>query len=74
MSRAGALAAAPRRAAAWLRWYVTELTGENAYARYVARARSSDPAATVLSRREFERQRIERRYADPRNGPGGGCC
>ncbi|GAB2901465.1 CstA-like transporter-associated (seleno)protein [Streptomyces mayteni] len=62
-----------RRAVAWLRWYVTELTGENAYARHVARVREADAAAPVPSRRAFERERMERRYGDPRNG-GGVCC
>ncbi|MGK5529060.1 YbdD/YjiX family protein [Streptomyces sp. URMC 129] len=68
------LTTAPRRAAAWLWWYVTELTGENAYDRYVARARRADPAARVLSRREFERRRVDDRYADPRGGHHRGCC
>ncbi|MDT0341673.1 YbdD/YjiX family protein [Streptomyces litchfieldiae] len=69
------LIAAPRRAAAWLRWYVTELTGENAYERHVERLRRADPAAPVPSRREFERQRVDRRYGgDPREGPHRGCC
>jgi uncharacterized short protein YbdD (DUF466 family) len=66
------LTTAPRRAAAWLRWYVTELTGENAYARQVERIRRDDPSAPVPTRRDFERRRTERRYADPR--AGGGCC
>ncbi|MDT0307781.1 CstA-like transporter-associated (seleno)protein [Streptomyces sp. DSM 44917] len=68
------MTAAPRRAAAWLRWYVTELTGENAYARYVERARAADPAAAVLSRREFERRRTDDRYRDPHSGHYRGCC
>ncbi|MEU3557238.1 CstA-like transporter-associated (seleno)protein [Streptomyces fragilis] len=57
-------------ARAW--WYVRELNGEHAYDRYVAHARSHDPHVRVLSRREFENRRIDRRDADPREG--GGCC
>ncbi|WP_319789540.1 MULTISPECIES: YbdD/YjiX family protein [Streptomyces] len=63
---------APRRALAWLRWYVTELTGENAYQRYRERAEAADPGAPLLSRREFERMRTDRRYADPTSHHG--CC
>lgn len=57
-------------ARAW--WYVRELNGEHAYDRYVAHARSHDPRARVLTRREFENRRVDRRDADPREG--GGCC
>ncbi|WP_206306086.1 YbdD/YjiX family protein [Streptomyces sp. RFCAC02] len=64
---------APRRALTWLRWYVTEVTGESAYDRHVARLRRDDPAAPVPTRRAFERMRVERRYGDPRGG-GHGCC
>lgn len=49
-------------------WYVRELTGESAYERYVAHARSHDPDAAVLSRREFERGRTDAREGDPRQG------
>ncbi|WP_062206745.1 YbdD/YjiX family protein [Streptomyces sp. NBRC 109706] len=66
------LIAAPRRAAAWLRWYVTELTGENAYRRYRERAHDEDPSAPVLDRREFERRRQDHKYADPTSHHG--CC
>ncbi|RBM23242.1 YbdD/YjiX family protein [Streptomyces sp. PT12] len=69
--------AAPRRAFAWLRWYVTELTGENAYDRYVEHTRRTDPGAPVLARGEFERRRTDRRYAAPSDGLGAsfkGCC
>ncbi|WP_052848284.1 YbdD/YjiX family protein [Streptomyces avicenniae] len=69
-----AATAAPRRALAWLRWYVTEFTGENAYARHVAELRHADPDAEVPSRRAFERRRVEARYGDPRDGGGLGCC
>jgi uncharacterized short protein YbdD (DUF466 family) len=61
-----------RRAGAWLGWYLRELNGEHAYDRYVAHARSHDPGTRVMTRREFERARVDRRDADPREG--GGCC
>lgn len=67
------LAATARRAAARLWWYVSEFTGERAYDRYVERACAKDPAAAVLSRREFERRRVDERLSDPRNGPRA-CC
>lgn len=64
--------AAPRRALAWLRWYVTELTGENAYQRYREKAERTDPGAPVLDRRAFEKMRTDRKYADPTAHHG--CC
>ncbi|WP_206320185.1 YbdD/YjiX family protein [Streptomyces zingiberis] len=45
-----------------------ELTGEAVYDRYVAYTRARDPHAEVLSRRAFERWRVDRREADPREG------
>ncbi|MEU1278475.1 YbdD/YjiX family protein [Streptomyces sp. NPDC005805] len=57
-----------RRAVAWIRWYVREVSGETVYDRYVAHTRAHDPAAPVLSRRAFERARMDEREADPRNG------
>jgi uncharacterized short protein YbdD (DUF466 family) len=51
-----------------LRWYVRELTGESTYERYVAHARKDHAQAPVLSRRDFERMRTDRREADPREG------
>ncbi|WP_254705976.1 YbdD/YjiX family protein [Streptomyces vilmorinianum] len=55
---------------AWsrVRWYVRELSGEAVYDKYVAHARSCDPAAEVMTRREFERSRTDAREADPRDG------
>ncbi|MEU9375217.1 YbdD/YjiX family protein [Streptomyces sp. NPDC048255] len=53
-------------AKAW--FYLREFSGEAAYDRYVAHARSHDPAAAVPSRREFERARTDSREADPREG------
>lgn len=57
-----------RRAAGRIRWYVRELTGESAYDRYVSHARSCDPGAPVMTRRQFEHSRTDAREADPREG------
>jgi uncharacterized short protein YbdD (DUF466 family) len=57
-----------RKAASRIRWFWREITGEAVYDRYVAHARAADPQAQVLSRRAFERQRVEAREADPRKG------
>ncbi|MEU4727032.1 MULTISPECIES: YbdD/YjiX family protein [unclassified Streptomyces] len=54
------------------RFYVREFSGEAAYDRYAAHARSHDPQARVMTRREFERARTDAREADPREGFG--CC
>jgi uncharacterized short protein YbdD (DUF466 family) len=54
------------------RYFVREFSGETAYERYVAHARSHDPEAAVLTRRAFERARTDAREADPREGFG--CC
>ncbi|NLU66719.1 YbdD/YjiX family protein [Streptomyces sp. HNM0574] len=61
-----------RHAGAWLLWYVRELNGEHAYERYAARARERDPHTRVMTRREFEHHRTDRRDQDPREG--GRCC
>jgi uncharacterized short protein YbdD (DUF466 family) len=59
-----------RDAAAKVVWYLKELTGECDYDRYVEHQRRNHPDAPVLSRREFERRRMEARY----NHPGTRCC
>ncbi|MFG2298769.1 CstA-like transporter-associated (seleno)protein [Streptomyces sp. NPDC048603] len=51
-----------------VRYYVREFSGEAAYDRYVAHARSHDPDAGVMTRRAFERARTDAREADPREG------
>jgi len=53
-----------------IRWYLRELTGENQYAHYLRRHSAAHPQATPLSRREFERHRVDR--AD--SHPGARCC
>jgi uncharacterized short protein YbdD (DUF466 family) len=44
--------------------------GENAYDHYVEHARRQHPDAPVLSRREFERQRMDEQAQKPQNR----CC
>jgi uncharacterized short protein YbdD (DUF466 family) len=56
----------PRSAAAAVRWYLREVTGESAYDRYVEHRRRAHPDEPVLSRREFERLRQDAREARPR--------
>ncbi len=50
--------------------YLHELTGEGAYAAYVAHAGRAHPGAAVLTEREFWRER----YADEDAHPGSRCC
>jgi uncharacterized short protein YbdD (DUF466 family) len=59
-----------RRAWAGVRWYLRELTGETQYDRYLERHNRAHPGTAHLSRRAFERQRVDR--ADAR--PGSRCC
>jgi uncharacterized short protein YbdD (DUF466 family) len=60
---------AVRRSARWLRWYLKEVSGESAYDRYLAHARAEHPDA-MLSRREFERRRMDQRDERPESR----CC
>jgi uncharacterized short protein YbdD (DUF466 family) len=46
-------------------WYMRELTDESAYERYVEHVHSHHPGRPVPSRREFERQRMDARDANP---------
>jgi uncharacterized short protein YbdD (DUF466 family) len=62
--------ASARSVAGTLLWYLREVTGENDYARYVEHEQRHHPGAAVLSRREFERRRMDER--DER--PGQRCC
>ncbi|MEV8531094.1 YbdD/YjiX family protein [Streptomyces sp. NPDC051211] len=57
-----------RQRLAKVRFYVREFSGEAAYDRYVAHARSHDPDAEVMTRRAFEHARVDAREADPREG------
>ena len=54
-----------RAALSAIRWYLRELTGEAGYGRYVERHRRLHPEEPVLSRRDFERQRTDRRDTNP---------
>ncbi len=51
---------------AGVRWYLREVSGETAYERYVAHVRREHPDALVMSRRDFERWRMDDREANPR--------
>jgi uncharacterized short protein YbdD (DUF466 family) len=51
-------------------WYLRELTDESAYERYVEHVRCHHPDRSVPSRREFERQRVDAKSANP----GVSCC
>ncbi len=51
-------------------WYLRELTDESAYERYVEHVRTHHPDRPVPSRREFERQRMAAKDANP----GVRCC
>jgi uncharacterized short protein YbdD (DUF466 family) len=46
-------------------WYLKELTGEHDYDRYVEHHRHAHPDASALSRREFERMRMDERDRNP---------
>lgn len=60
------IAEALRRAAAVVR----RVVGAPDYDRYVAHVLECHPGQKPLTRREFERERIENRY----NQPGNRCC
>ena len=55
-----------RRAADGALWYVREVMGENAYDHYLAHQRRDHPAEPVLSRRDFERRRMDQLDDHPR--------
>ncbi|MGI5491537.1 YbdD/YjiX family protein [Microtetraspora malaysiensis] len=59
----------PRSLLSFVRWYLREISGEAEYDRYLERHRAHSPTPP-LSRREYERLRIDRRDADP----GARCC
>jgi uncharacterized short protein YbdD (DUF466 family) len=47
-------------------WYLREVMGENAYDHYLAHQRRDHPDDRVLSRREFERRRMDQLDDHPR--------
>jgi uncharacterized short protein YbdD (DUF466 family) len=59
-----------REAGARLLWYLREVMGENAYDHYLEHQRRAHPEAGVLSRREFERRRMDSMEIRP----GQRCC
>lgn len=62
--------AAVRRAAAAVRWYMSQLMGDSAYATYVAHQRRTHPDAEPLTERQFWRQKMD----DQDRNPGARCC
>jgi uncharacterized short protein YbdD (DUF466 family) len=62
--------AGPRQAGARVLWYLREVLGENAYDHYLEHQLRSHPEAPVLSRREFERRRLDALEVRP----GQRCC
>ncbi|WP_428832930.1 YbdD/YjiX family protein [Microbacterium flavum] len=58
------------RAGRGIRWYMTTLMGDGAYATFVAHQRRHHPDAPVPTEREFWRQRM----ADQDRNPGARCC
>jgi uncharacterized short protein YbdD (DUF466 family) len=59
-----------REAGGRLLWYLREVMGENAYDHYLEHQRRAHPEAGVLSRREFERRRMDSMEIRP----GQRCC
>jgi uncharacterized short protein YbdD (DUF466 family) len=55
-----------RDAFSGVRWYLREVSGESAYDRYVAHMRRDHPDQAVMSRREYERRRMDQRDENPR--------
>lgn len=53
-----------------VRWWVSSVMGDNAYARYVDHLTRLHPEAPVPSEREYWRQR----HADADARPGARCC
>ncbi len=46
-------------------WYLKEVSGENAYDRYLERHRATHPWKEPLRRGEFYRQRQDEKYSNP---------
>jgi uncharacterized short protein YbdD (DUF466 family) len=62
--------AALRRAGTGVLWYLREVTGEADYDRYLARHGREHPDAVPLTRREFEKRRMDRAQEHPQSR----CC
>jgi uncharacterized short protein YbdD (DUF466 family) len=59
-----------RDAGARVLWYLREVMGENACERYLEHQRRDHPEACALTRREFERRRMDAMEVRP----GQRCC
>jgi uncharacterized short protein YbdD (DUF466 family) len=46
-------------------WYLRELSGENAYDRYLERHHATHPGKEPLGRGDFYRWRQDKKYANP---------
>lgn len=64
------LAALIGRVGRGIRWYVTELMGDTAYATYVAHHARHHPDEEPMTERQFWRQRMD----DQDRNPGARCC
>lgn len=53
-----------------IRWYITTLMGDSAYATYVAHLRRHHPEEEPPTERQFWRQRMD----DQDRNPGARCC
>ncbi|WP_311244150.1 YbdD/YjiX family protein [Microbacterium sp. WCS2018Hpa-23] len=53
-----------------IRWYITTLMGDTAYATYVAHHQRQHPGEEPLTERQFWRQRMD----DQDRNPGARCC
>ncbi|GEP49205.1 YbdD/YjiX family protein [Microbacterium saccharophilum] len=65
-----ALAAHLGRVGRGIRWYVTELMGDTAYATYVAHHTRHHPDEAPMTERQFWRQKMD----DQDRNPGARCC
>jgi len=65
-----ALLSAAGRVGRGIRWYMTTLMGDTAYATYVAHHRRVHPGEDPLTERQFWRQRMD----DQDRNPGARCC
>lgn len=64
------LLSAAVRAGRGIRWYITTLMGDSAYATYVAHHGRVHPGEEPLTERQFWRQRMD----DQDRNPGARCC
>lgn len=53
-----------------IRWYITNLMGDSAYATYVAHQHRQHPEEEPMTERQFWRQRMD----DQDRNPGARCC